>query len=222
MARTLEVPLFPLPQVTLFPGVRVPFYVFEPRYKTMLAEVLDGPGYLGIPMLLPGYEQSEGDRPPISRVFGVGRVGDYQTHEDGTSHVLVVGTYRVALLEELPSEAFRRARVEILEEVPATEDEAGSLRIELQQRIERLVELGMQEEAREAFDEILSDPERDPGFLVNLLATVVVGNAQVRQNLLEVDEIAVRGQHLLTILDTQTQMWSPDYTGTDPDLEDES
>lgn len=219
---SITVPLFPLPGVVLFPGVRMPFYVFEPRYQALLAEVLDSHGLVGLPTLLSGSESGAADRPPISTVFGVGHVGDYKTHADGTSHILVSGAHRVRLERELPSEPYRMAEVTVLRDEPTSAERGRDLRIRLQERIGELVRLGMNEEAQGALEEILQDEDRDLAFVVNLLATIVVGNPQVRLNLLEVDDVDQRARHLLDILSTQSQMWSPGYRGPgDSDQENE-
>ena len=42
-----ELPIFPLPLI-LFPGVCQPLYVFEPRYRQLLTDCLDGDRRFGI------------------------------------------------------------------------------------------------------------------------------------------------------------------------------
>jgi uncharacterized protein len=203
--QTLVVPLFPLPSTVLFPRVRQPFYVFEPRYRAMLREVLDGDGLIGVPLLLPGYEAQYEGAPPIAPIFGVGSVVDYETHDDGTSNVEVLGRHRVRLLQELPAGTFRRGRVEVLpEDVP--DDIAGEkLHAELEAAILGLDRLGLTREAREALTQILKNTARDMAFLVHILCTIVIGSPEVRQKLLEEDRVLDRGRALLTILETFRQ-----------------
>src|SRR5262245_55900633 len=135
MGRELTVPLFPLPGTVVFPGVTLPFYVFEPRYRAMLADALDAGGLIGVPMLLPGFEGSDAGLPPIAAMFGVGSIEDYVTHPDGTSHVAILGRWTVRLIEELPPVAagppgtlYRRARVEKVAEPLASDAERETLR----------------------------------------------------------------------------------------------
>ena len=59
------IPLFPLPNVVLFPGVFLPLHIFEPRYRTMTEEALDGDRLIGMVLLKPGYEAEYEGRPPI-------------------------------------------------------------------------------------------------------------------------------------------------------------
>ena len=205
-------PLFPLPSTVLFPRVRLPFYVFEPRYRAMLQQVLDGDGLIGIPLLLSG-EQEGGAAPPIDQVLGVGSVVDYDTHDDGTSNIEVLGRHRVRVLEELPAGAFRRARVQVLAEETPDDIAAQKLHADLQAAILGLDKVGLTREARDALTHILKSSARDMPFLVHMLCTIVIGSPDVRQKLLEEDRLVDRGRALLTILETFGQELGRPFAG---------
>ena len=51
-------PLFPLPNVVLFPDVFLPLHIFEPRYKQMIARALEGDRIIGMTLLKPGFEEA--------------------------------------------------------------------------------------------------------------------------------------------------------------------
>ena len=51
-----SIPIFPLPNVVLFPNVFLPLHIFEPRYRTMVADALAGDRIIGMVLLRPGYE----------------------------------------------------------------------------------------------------------------------------------------------------------------------
>jgi Lon protease-like protein len=199
----LVVPLFPLPATVLFPRVRQPFYVFEPRYRAMLRDVLDGDGLIGIPLLVPGPEGANG--PPCAEVFGVGSVVEYETHEDGTSNIEVLGRHRVRLIEELPPGPYRRARAATLADDEPDDAAGRALRSDLEAAILGLDRVGLTPEAREAFTQILGTSGRDVTFLVHILCTIVIGSPDVRQKLLEEDSVLDRARALLTILETFRQ-----------------
>ena len=55
------VPLFPLPNVVLFPKTPMPLYIFEERYRTMVKEALEGNGELVIALLRTGSESGLGN-----------------------------------------------------------------------------------------------------------------------------------------------------------------
>ena len=42
------IPIFPLPNVVLFPSVFLPLHIFEPRYRQMLTDALRGDRIIGM------------------------------------------------------------------------------------------------------------------------------------------------------------------------------
>jgi uncharacterized protein len=201
----LLVPLFPLPSTVLFPRVRQPFYVFEPRYRALLRHVLDRDGLIGFPLLVAGGGDPAGSVARIGDIFGVGAVADYETHEDGTSHIEVLGKWRVRLIAEEPADVFRRARVEVLPDDEPGESESKALHQSLSAALRALDRVGLSPEAKEALEHILQSSARDLPFAVHMLCTVVIGSPEVRQKLLEEDDVLVRGQALVTMLETFRQ-----------------
>src|ERR1700752_3842848 len=64
-------PLFPLPNVVLFPNVFLPLHIFEPRYRAMTADALTSDRLIGMVLLRPGWDRDYEGRPPIPAVaFG--------------------------------------------------------------------------------------------------------------------------------------------------------
>ncbi len=49
-------PIFPLPNVVLFPNVFLPLHIFEPRYRDMVADALASDRLIGMVLLKPGWE----------------------------------------------------------------------------------------------------------------------------------------------------------------------
>jgi hypothetical protein len=91
----MQVPLFPLPNVVLFPGQVLPLYVFEPRYRELLALVQASGEPFGVVRIARSRESSP--LPFHERVSRVGTLAHLKkavTHEDGTSSILVVGGER--------------------------------------------------------------------------------------------------------------------------------
>lgn len=117
-----ELPLFPLPQVVLFPGAVMPLHVFEPRYRQMTRDVLDTHRVMAVVQI-----QSQGDAaglPVIARVAGVGAVIEAHELPDGRFNIILEGRGRVHL-NELPFvPPYRRARAELLEDLPGSVPEA--------------------------------------------------------------------------------------------------
>jgi hypothetical protein len=109
-----SVPVFPLPDHVLLPGVPVPYRIFEPRYRALVRDLLKLPPperLLAIPRLTPGWRPEEyGLAPPFDPVATLGQVIHCAPLPEGQFHVVVQGAWRV-VLEELPSpHPYRLAR----------------------------------------------------------------------------------------------------------------
>ena len=92
-------PLFPLP-VVLFPGVPLPLHIFEPRYRTMLADCMEGDRRFGIL-----YHPDDADELALEpgHVGCVAHVESAQPMPDGRSNIIVTGEERFALARFVPS-----------------------------------------------------------------------------------------------------------------------
>jgi Lon protease-like protein len=110
-------PVFPLPNAVLLPGMILPLNVFEPRYLELCDHVLQNGGHLGIPLLRPGFEPCYEGRPEIEPVLGLGRLLSHQRLPDGRRFIRVEGLGRARVVGELPPRArFRELHVEVLPE----------------------------------------------------------------------------------------------------------
>lgn len=123
-------PLFPLPQVLLYPEAVLPLHLFEPRYRQMLADMVRaGEDRLVISALRPGYEPHYFDAPPVYEIGGVGRLMKCHRLSDGRWNVVLLGERRVKILGEEPSgRLYRRVRVMELVEPRLADDDAARLR----------------------------------------------------------------------------------------------
>ncbi len=112
--------LFPLPDVTLFPGGGLPLHVFEPRYRQLVADALAGDRVVALPRLEPGYNQSEYlGRPPVAPFLGVGIIVESERFVDGRYQLVVRGVARAKIAREhAPERAYREAELLILEDLP--------------------------------------------------------------------------------------------------------
>ena len=107
-------PIFPLPQVVLFPEALLPLHVFEPRYRTMVKDCLTTYGGIVIAQIIGG--EDDHGRPRIANIAGGGVIVEHQPLPDGRSNIIVRGQARL-LLEELdPDESrpYRMARAQVL------------------------------------------------------------------------------------------------------------
>jgi len=149
------VPLFPLGGVFLFPGTLLPLHIFEPRYRQMIEDCLDGPGriVMGTPL-----EGERGTRPAVHPVAGLGEIARHERLDDGRFVILLAGLTRVRIQEVESDRLYRRVAVEPLAETPVEE----SREAELRERLVRAVQARVSER--------LDLPENMPlGNLTDLL-----------------------------------------------------
>ena len=92
------VPVMTLPSATLFPQALLPLYIFEPRYRRMLAEALDSNRMFTVAMQRPGRT-----REIPCPVAGLGLIRVSVGHNDGTSHLILQGLARVQLCNTNPT-----------------------------------------------------------------------------------------------------------------------
>jgi Lon protease-like protein len=114
------VPLLPLPNCVLFPGVVQPLHIFEPRYKTMVADALDGSGLLALALLKEGWEPNYYDKPLIHSMTCIGKIVAHEKVEDGKYNLLLHGVARARVIGEEHERPYRLAKMEAVE-FPAPE-----------------------------------------------------------------------------------------------------
>lgn len=109
--------LFPLPSLVMFPDTLVPLKVFEPRYVAMAEEALEHDGLVGMALLQPGYQADYEGSPALYPMTCVGRIVSHERLPNGHIHFWLYGLERAVILEEVDSEPFRRAQVELCPDV---------------------------------------------------------------------------------------------------------
>src|SRR5277367_7125474 len=100
-----EVPVMTLPNATLFPQALLPIYIFEPRYRQMLADALHSHRMFSVAMQKPG-----NTRESPSPVAGLGLIRVSVGHRDGTSHLILQGIARVQLTDTVSYKPYRVQR----------------------------------------------------------------------------------------------------------------
>jgi ATP-dependent Lon protease len=203
-----ELPLFPLSQVVLFPRALLPLHVFEPRYRKMLADVMDTHGALAVVLVPEPSDIARDGRPRIAQVAGAGVVIEHQRLPDGRSNILVSGRARVRL-EELPFvPPYRRARATILHDRPATVSDGD--RAALVAAATAFIAAVRKREPTFSFD---LPPGLEPGALADLCAQHLVIDAGVRQEILEELDPRARVQQVTEALAAQHAVFGSERPG---------
>ena len=186
------VPLFPLPNVVLFPHVFLPLHIFEPRYRTMVSEALDGDRIIGMALLKPGWEADYEGRPPVYPVGCAGVITHAERLPDGRFNIVLQGIEKFRVLEEDGSKPYRLARIEPVNE-PACR-ETDTMRSE-RRKLEHLIL------ASGRADQPITPPSMPDEDFVNALAQYLNFDPMEKQALLEVPDALTRCRSVIDLLE---------------------
>ena len=193
----LDVPIFPLPNVTFFPRTLLPLHVFEPRYREMIGNCLAGDRLLGVALLREGWQKDYFGRPPIYKTFGVGKIVDHEHYENDCYDIVVEGLYRTRLITEYSTNPFRTGRVTVIQDGPIDHlrDEVQVVQKELHESCRQLAEAmpEYRETLRNAWG---SHPH--PAVVADRLAAALVVDTYDRQSILE-ETNALRRMNLVLV-----------------------
>ncbi len=117
------VPVFPLPDVVLFPHARVPLRVFEPRYRALVRDALAGERLLAVALLKPGWERDYHGSPDFYPLACLARFENVRWRDDDGYDLQVLGLARVRLGVRVREHPYRVARAIALPEEPYTESD---------------------------------------------------------------------------------------------------
>jgi len=120
-----EMPVMVLPDCHLFPGCLLPLYIFEERYRKMLAHALASNRMFCI-----GNREGDDEDAPISPHSTAGLVRACVQQKNGTSHLLLLGLQRIKLGEWVQLAPFRIAKIEPVETIPGDLDMQQQLKAE--------------------------------------------------------------------------------------------
>ena len=195
MASRLHLPIFPLPDLVLFPHTLLPLHIFEPRYRAMIADCLARDRRLVIAGLRPGYEPDYYGRPPVFAVAGVGRIVQCERLASGRFNLILRGEGRVRIERELPTDTlYRLVEATELAEVGADRDTVPAL-LDLIKRTCRHI-LQAVKRATPEMEATLAEATA-PGMLCDQVAAAVIPTPAARQALLEEVDVERRLRRLL-------------------------
>ncbi|MCU0525328.1 MAG: LON peptidase substrate-binding domain-containing protein [Elainella sp. Prado103] len=187
-----ELPLFPLPEVVLFPGIPLPLHIFEPRYRILMNTILESDRRFGVLMVDP----MEG------KVANVGCCAELVYHErtpDDRMYIKTVGQQRFRVLDYVRKKPYYVGLVEWIEDQP-TEQDLHRLMKEVDQLLRDVVHLSGKLTEQEI--ELPDDIPTSPLELSYWVAGNLKGVAPEQQALLEMQDTAIRLEREAEILMT--------------------
>lgn len=180
------VPMFPLGRVFLFPHQVLPLHVFEPRYRRMVEDLLDGPGRLVIGTIPEGQSETPERQPEVLPVAGLGEILRHERLADGRFMIWVLGLQRACIAEAPSDRPYRRVTCTVFAETDVAEAERDDL----------VRELRAATSAR--LQEPLPLPESaPPALLTDLLLQTLRAPAQVIATAFAEPSVARRARYVL-------------------------
>ncbi|WP_310468539.1 LON peptidase substrate-binding domain-containing protein [Sphingomonas sp.] len=206
---SLRVPIFPLAGAILFPRSQLPLHIFEPRYRDMVRDAIDGGGRIA--MVQPQAVDEAG-----GAVYSVGCVGELvgiEELEDGRYNIVLHGSHRFRMIAEADlGTAYRNADVDI-----SAFDDSEPGPLGMAQRAE------VEQEARRLGDALglavdwTAVSRLDDEMLVNAIAQVAPFDVSAKQALLE--EVTLDGRADLLVQLMQFQRMTPGGADIQPTLQ---
>jgi uncharacterized protein len=185
-------PLFPLPNVVLFPRMPLPLHVFEPRYRAMVADALESHRAIGMVLLKPGWEADYQGRPPVYPVGCAGLIERCEKFEDGRYNLLLKGVARFRVAAERPGQPYRLAEASYSGDIMGDLSALDGFRGRVSAALEKI---GHAEALLEAQARLPHD------VFVNAVCQALDLSPVEKQSLLDCDSISTRYARLLEILE---------------------
>jgi Lon protease-like protein len=188
-AGNVVVPIFPLPDITLFPHTLLPLHIFEARYRAMVMDSLSRDRRICVVKLVPGYEATYAGKPAVHSVGGLGEIVSWERLATGRYNILVRGEARLRIEGELASDTLYRlvAGRRLDDAAPKTDVTPVLGRIRAAARA-LLDALGR---PADLLDTALAEGQ-PTGAVADRVAAAVLPDAALRQELLETADVDAR------------------------------
>ena len=105
------IPIFPLPNLVLFPGLSVPLHIFEPRYREMIADVAHTHAIIGMTLLKSDRQRDQRAGTDIFEVGCAGKIGGLTKLADGRYNLVLEGIGEFRIVREIRDRSYRQAEV---------------------------------------------------------------------------------------------------------------
>lgn len=196
------VPVFPLPEVVLFPHAHLPLHIFEPRYRRMIEDVValdPRDRLLGMGTVMDEAGDNTLGDPPVFNIVGVGRVVDSNKLPDGRYIVVLQGIGRARLVRELDNgKPYREFMMEWVEETIAS---VASWRNGLATELKALA-LHALRDGGEKFRELISN-ESDLSALVDQISAYMPFSVDFKLVQLANPNVLGRTAHVIAELEAR-------------------
>lgn len=189
-------PLFPLDGLVLMPHGVFPLHIFEPRYRQMVTDALDGAGQIAMAMFDgEQWTHEYHGRPAVRPIVCVGQIIQHMKLPDGRYAIVLQGLCRARIVEEMPSDEeilYRRAMLEPVDLGDADEDALEPFR----QRVVEAIEHDKLKDLRgsQGLLEHLKNPTIPTSALMEVLGFTFLSDNELRYRLLACENALERAR----------------------------
>jgi Lon protease-like protein len=190
----MEIPLFPLQNLVLFPNIVVPLHIFEERYKSMINTCIDSDTAFGIVLLRGGAEEENDET--IHRVGVTAKVIEVERLDDGRMNILCEGEIRFRIFRFTQQTPYWKGSVSFFEDGEAYR-EIESFYDQVAELYRKVGELGGKVSGAERSELVLPESPVDLSFMVSYVLDI---DYEEKQKLLEMTSTAERLRVLVSHL----------------------
>jgi Lon protease-like protein len=209
------IPVFPLPDLVLFPHATLPLHVYELRYRTLVRDALSRDRVILLALLKPGHELDYQGSPEFHSLGCLARFEEVEWLPNDRYDLRVVGTARAHVTRVVAEFPYRSVRVETLPEHPFDEEdpivqiEKRALLDGYRRWTRRLASL-----AGERADEAMASMPPLPDALsyagvVNTACMLSGASASLRLSLLAEDSVIERGRRVRELFEGRLRQRNP-------------
>ena len=189
------IPIFPLPNAVLFPGVPLPLHIFEPRYRQMVRDTVQREDrVIGMVLLRGAWRMEYYGNPEVFPVGCAGRMVSVEALDDGRYNILLHGLREFVIDQEVGDRPYRQA------EVTWRSAASGDLAPGFRTRIQKLMHLFLADRDSTLVRKLLDDASVSDELLVNFLCYALEFAPVEKQALLETLSLPDRGTRLCEVV----------------------
>lgn len=208
----MEMPLFPLKNVVLFPGMMLPLHIFEPRYREMINRCASEKIPFGVVLIEEGAEVGEAATP--HKIGTAARITRLERYDDGRMDILAIGTQRFEVVELNHSRSYLSASVRHFPVINSDTYLASQLVQKVRPRIVEYVELLAKASNTKLKLDRLPEDATTLAFLVAISLQVSPKDKQALLAMPSISDMLIREAHLLSremlftrhMIDTQQEV----------------
>jgi ATP-dependent Lon protease len=193
MLGEMEIALFPLPNLVLFPHIVVPLHIFEERYKLMINGCIENSAVFGLVLLRAGSDAESEEA--IHRVGVTARVVEVERLDEGRMNILCEGEGRFRILRFTQQQPFWKGSAELFEDKQHPSEE--SLYDQVAALYRSMASLSAVLSGAPEAEAGLPESPVDLSYMVSYVLDI---DSEEKQKLLEMDSTAERLRMLLAHL----------------------